>query len=160
MSNLRDILNKISSFDSETQILESVLKEYSLNDLLTFDDSFLNEDAANAKAFSTKNWDVDYSNAYKKGLKKHRNNPKVAKEVKELEQWIISHSKRPQTTEFPPKYNVHIIKKDPKFSGAYDAHIIGSQIIALFYIEDENDSLKLRWIYLGSHSSARGNLGS
>jgi len=158
--NLQQLLGKISSSDDETQLIESVLKEYNLNELLTFDDNFLGEDAANAKSFSTKNWDVDYSNAYKKGLKKHRNNPKVAKEVKELEQWIISHEKRPQTTEFPPKFNVHIIKKDPKFSGAYDAHIIGSQIIALFYIEDDKGSTKLRWIYIGSHSSAKGNLGS
>lgn len=158
--NLRQLIDKISSFDDEQKIIETLLKEYSLNELFTFDENFLIEDATNAKPFTTKNWDVDYSNAYKKGLKKHRNNPKVAKEVKELEQWIISHSVRPQTSEFPPKFNVHIIKKDPRFSGAYDAHIIGSQIITLFYIENDKDNLKLRWVYLGSHSGAKGNLGS
>jgi mRNA-degrading endonuclease YafQ of YafQ-DinJ toxin-antitoxin module len=156
--DIRTLINKINSFDEETSLVESVLKEYSINDLFTFDNSYLNEDLNNLKPYQTQNWDIDYSNAFKKGVKKYRNNPKVLKELKELENFIISHSEKPEKSTFPPQYNVHIIKTDPKFSGAYDAHILGSKIITLFYIETDSEKLKLRWIYLGTHEGAKSHL--
>jgi mRNA-degrading endonuclease YafQ of YafQ-DinJ toxin-antitoxin module len=158
MNDIRKLINAINSIDHESNLLEYILKEYNINDLFTFDTTYLGEDLNNLKPYETENWDIDYSNAFKKGVKKYRNNPKVLKELKELERWITSHSEKPEKSTFPPQYNVHIIKTDPKFSGAYDAHIIGSKIITLFFIETDSEKLKLRWIYLGTHEGANSHL--
>lgn len=156
-NEIRNIIERLETIDDEN-IIKIMTEEYSLNELLTFDDT-ISEDMEALERFQSGNWDVDYSNAFKKGMKKYRNIPKAKEELNVLENWIISHSNKPEKTKFPPKFNVHIINKDPLFSGAYDAHIIGSKIIALFYIETENDKLKLRWVYLGSHKGASPHMG-
>lgn len=157
-TEFRKLMELIESINQETDI-QSILEEYSLDELFTFD-NIIAEDMENLEPYQTGIWNVDYSNAFKKGMKKYRNNPKVKDELKVLEQWIIEHTKKPEKSSFPPKFNVHIINKDPTFSGAYDAHIIGSQIITLFYIEPLDDqNFKLRWVHLGSHKDASRHLG-
>jgi len=153
-TQIRNLIQIIESFDREVTTMKQIYKEYSIDDLCNYDYNTVSEDMENLEPYSTGIWDIRYSNAFRKGRKKHRNNPKVAKELAELENWIVAHNSKPEKNSFPPKFNVHIINKDPTFSGAYDAHIIGRQIITLFYIENENDRMKLSWVHVGTHSEA------
>lgn len=157
-NEIRKIIEQLESMNLDESIIKTVLDEYTLDELFTFD-NVITEDMENLQPFQTGIWNVDYSNAFKKGMKKQRNNPKVKEELQVLENWILSHNSKPEKSTFPPKFNVHIINTDPTFSGAYDAHIIGSRIIALFYIENEKENLKLRWVHIGSHKDASRHLG-
>ena len=152
--DLRDIINKISSFDDENIIIENVLKQYSINELFTFDSSMLSEDVS---TFQNDNWDVDYSNAFKKGMKKHGKNNRVSQAFKELENFIIQQPNKPQQNDYPHEFNVHIIKRDDKFVGAYSAHLMGKKIITLFYVENSEPKNKLRWVFIGTHQEANPN---
>lgn len=153
-NDIRSYLNFLKSY--EERLIETILKEYSFNDIFTFDDNIIYEDVKNIKPFENENWDIDYSVAFKKGMKKHKKNPRVLKELEELEKWIISNKKKPKIDSYPPKYNAHILKHEP-FSGAISTHIMGKKIIAIFYTENEEPKNKLRWIFIGTHQEANPN---
>lgn len=153
--DIRRIINILESLDSGNELIKRVVEEYSLDDLFTFED-VITEDMENLKPFKNESWDVDYSNAFKKGLKKHSKNPRVTEELKELEKFIVSNSRKVSQEDYPPQYNVHVIKRDPKFAGSYSAHVMGKKIITLFYVENGNPNT-LRWIFVGTHQEANPN---
>ena len=130
--------------------LSYILEEYSLKDLTTFS---LTESVENAVPFETEHWKVDYSNAYKKGLKKHKNNKKVMDALKGLENFIVSNPEKPRLDSFPPELNAHPIVNDKVFAGATSVHLLGSKIIALFRLEDAGKDGKkmLKFIHVGTH---------
>lgn len=153
--DIRRIINILESLDSGNELIKRVVEEYSLDDLFTFED-IISEDMEDLQPFKNEKWDVDYSNAFKKGLKKHSKNPRVTEELKELEKFIVSNSRKVSQEEYPPQYNVHVIKRDPKFAGSYSAHVMGKKIITLFYVENGNPNT-LRWIFVGTHQEANPN---
>lgn len=152
---IRNLINILENIELKTSLIKQITEEYSLDELFTFENS-ITEDMENLQPLKTEKWDVDYSNAFKKGVKKHINNPRVIEELKQLEQFIISQDKKPSHEIYPPQFNVHIIKRDPKFAGSYSAHLMGKKIITLFYVENGNPS-SLRWIFLGTHQEANPN---
>lgn len=154
-NDIRRIINILESLDSGNELIKRVVEEYSLDDLFTFED-IISEDMEDLQPFKNEKWDVDYSNAFKKGLKKHSKNPRVTEELKELEKFIVSNSRKVSQEEYPPQYNVHVIKRDPKFAGSYSAHVMGKKIITLFYVENGNPNT-LRWIFVGTHQEANPN---
>lgn len=125
-NDIRRIINILESLDSGNELIKRVVEEYSLDDLFTFED-IISEDMEDLQPFKNEKWDVDYSNAFKKGLKKHSKNPRVTEELKELEKFIVSNSRKVSQEEYPPQYNVHVIKRDPKFAGSYSAHVMGKK---------------------------------
>lgn len=153
--DIRRIINILESLDSGNELIKRVVEEYSLDDLFTFED-IISEDMEDLQPFKNEKWDVDYSNAFKKGLKKHSKNLRVTEELKELEKFIVSNSRKVSQEEYPPQYNVHVIKRDPKFAGSYSAHVMGKKIITLFYVENGNPNT-LRWIFVGTHQEANPN---
>lgn len=136
----------------EERLIENIIS-HNINDIFLFDDNIIIEDVKNIKPFENENWDIDYSVAFKKGMKKHKKNPRVLNELKELEDWIISQDNKPKVDSFPVKYNAHLLKHDP-FSGATSSHIMGKKIIAIFYTENAEPRNKLRWIFIGTHQEA------
>ena len=153
--DIRRIINILESLDSGNELIKRVVEEYSLDDLFTFED-IISEDMEDLQPFKNEKWYVDYSNAFKKGLKKHSKNLRVTEELKELEKFIVSNSRKVSQEEYPPQYNVHVIKRDPKFAGSYSAHVMGKKIITLFYVENGNPNT-LRWIFVGTHQEANPN---
>jgi mRNA-degrading endonuclease YafQ of YafQ-DinJ toxin-antitoxin module len=154
-SDIRNIINILESFDNETNLLNQIVKEYRVDELFTFED-VISEDMENLQPIKNEIWDVDYSNAFKKGLKKHSNNPRVTEELKQLESFILSNNRKAAIETYPPQFNVHVIKRDPKFAGSYSAHVMGKKIITLFYVENGKPNT-LRWIFVGTHQEANPN---
>lgn len=150
-NDIRKYLNFLKS--EEEKLLENILSEFDIKEVFTFDNDIISEDVKNIKPFETDNWDVDYSVAFKKGMKKHKKNPRVLSELKELEDWIIEQENKPKIDSLPAKYNAHLLKHEP-FSGATSTHIMGKKIIAIFYTENAEPKNKLRWIFVGTHQEA------
>lgn len=69
--DIRRIINILESLDSGNELIKRVVEEYSLDDLFTFED-IISEDMEDLQPFKNEKWDVDYSNAFKKGLKSIR----------------------------------------------------------------------------------------
>lgn len=152
---IRNLINILENIELKTTLIKQITEEYSLDDLFAFENT-ITEDMENLQPLKTEKWDADYSNAFKKGIKKHSNNPRVIEELKQLEQFIIAQDKKPSHDVYPPQFNVHIIKRDPKFAGSYSAHIMGKKIITLFYVENGKPNT-LRWIFVGTHQEANPN---
>jgi mRNA-degrading endonuclease YafQ of YafQ-DinJ toxin-antitoxin module len=133
-----------------------ILEEYSEKELFTFT---LVESAVDGNPLQTEHWRVEYSNAFKKGLKKHANNPKVTQALSRLEQFIITNPQHPAIETYPPDLNVHPIKRDNVFAGAFSAHLVGRKIITLFRVEREEKTGKsiLKFLHVGTHQEANPN---
>lgn len=133
-----------------------ILKEYSKKELFTFT---LVESAVDGNPLQTDHWRVEYSNAFKKGLKKHANNPKVTQALSRLEQFIITNPQHPAIETYPPDLNVHPIKRDNVFAGAFSAHLVGRKIITLFRVERDEKTGKsiLKFLHVGTHQEANPN---
>ncbi len=100
-------------------------------------------------------WQTRQSTNYKKGLRRYRNDSVVTKAIKEIVAFIESHDKIPQISTYPPQYNVHLIKRDKRFSaGTLWTHLKGQKIGMLFKIEHgpegETPGL-ISLIHLGTH---------
>ncbi|MCK4518266.1 hypothetical protein KAT92_05815 [Candidatus Babeliales bacterium] len=112
------------------------IQTYSHADLTTFT---LLEDAGN--------WRVVQSSAFKKGMKKHRNNKVVVAAFKEIMNFIKSHDGVPPVRSYPPHLNVHHIKRHATHAGSMWAHLQGQKIGLMFYV----DPNEVKLIHIGSH---------
>jgi hypothetical protein len=126
-------------------IMSEILNEiYSYKDLTTV---ILVEENVND------NWDFQFTTAYKKGYNKHSNDYRVMENLNKLINHIKSFDKIPPITSYPPEYNVHLIKKDKRFSGSLWGHLKGQKIGILFDISQDPKTKKLilKLIHLGTH---------
>lgn len=96
---IRNLINILENIELKTSLIKQITEEYSLDDLFTFED-IISEDMEDLQPFKNEKWDVDYSNAFKKGLKKHSKNPRVTEELKELEKFIVSNSRKVSQEEY------------------------------------------------------------
>lgn len=121
-----------------SELLDDVIEIYEDVELFTFD--FMEN--------SQNGWEFLASSAFKKGLKKHRNDKRVMKAFKELTDFVIQHNERPNIRDYPQEFNVHAIKHDPKFAGTLWSHLKG-QVIGLLFSVENDKTIKL--IHLGTH---------
>lgn len=83
---------------------------------------------------------VSQRSKYKKGLKKHKHDKKVADGIKNILKHLIYNK------DLPGEYNDHPLKNNMK--GYRIAHIKGQQVILLYKITDDGVDL----VGLGSHT--------
>lgn len=93
-------------------------------------------------------WEILTSSAFKKGWKKYSKDKRVASAFKEVVDFVLEHKDRPDIRSYPPQFNVHAIKTDPKFAGTLWCHLKGQAIGLLFSVEAGNI---LKLIHIGTH---------
>ena len=120
-------------------INEIILEEYSAADYETIE---LFE--------SAEHWRMTNTRAFKKGWKKYKNELRVVDSLNHLMGFIKKHKQIPAMKDYPPEYNVHILKRMKSgLQGTYWAHLKGQNIGLLFDIEHG----ELHLIHIGTHQT-------
>jgi len=97
---------------------------------------------------AAKDWNVLQSSAFKKGMKKYRNDKTVMKAYKEVIGFILDHDGAvPPVRSYPPHLNVHQIKRHATEAGSMWAHLKGQKIGLMFYVTPN----EVRAIHIGTH---------
>lgn len=102
------------------------------------------------------NWEIQNSNAFNRGWKKHKKNPKITAPFDELVNFIVGHTQVPQITEYPPKFKVHRLHANNRAHSPnmFQAHLSGTKIILQFEVipaDKQNQLNQLKLIHIGTH---------
>jgi hypothetical protein len=97
------------------------------------------------------NWTISQTSAYKKGLKKYKNNPKIMQALEKLLDFIQQHDGVPSLDSYPPEMNIHFLRFHPVFDRPLWGHLLGSKVGIVFTIEPGEIKLQC----LGTHPDCR-----
>lgn len=101
---------------------------------------------------AAEDWVISQSNAFKKGLKKYKNDKRVMDSFKDVMNIIKSHDAKPRLEDFPPEYNAHAINVARKdLQGTTSVHLKGQKIIMLFRMENAEPKNIIELIHMGTH---------
>jgi hypothetical protein len=81
------------------------------------------------------NWTVSQTNAYRKGLKKYKNNVKVISSLEKLLDFIQQHDGVPPLDSYPPEMNIHFLKVHPNYERPLWGHLQGRKIGIVFDVK-------------------------
>lgn len=125
---------------------------YSYQDLYTFENTRIFEQQDSGK------WQINYSNAFNRGWKKHKRNLKITAPYDELIKFIVSNPGIPKIEEYPPKFKAHRIHSNNRSftPNTIQAHLMGSKIILMFEVipanpDDPNSLNTLNLLHIGTH---------
>jgi hypothetical protein len=93
------------------------------------------------------NWIITQTNAYKKGLKKYKNNTKVMNSLKKLLDFIKQHDNVPPINTYPPEMNIHFLKIHPNYERPLWGHLQGTRIGLVFDVQPGEINL----LCIGTH---------
>ena len=103
-------------------------------------------------------WVVKESGAFKKAMKKYKNDKVIVGGLRELltftKNHIDEHGRKPLVTEYPPKFYVHPMTIWGRTVGrpnALSAHIKGQKIMAIFDVDTADNTIYL--LHLGTQQA-------
>lgn len=130
---------------------------YTHEDMFTFQPCFLFEAGdSDIDAKSNKNWEINQSNAFGRGWKKHKKNSKIVASFEELVNFIISHDTIPNEKSYPPHLKSHRIHANNRSHSPnlFQAHLSGTKIILQFEVipaPEQSSKNKLNLVHIGTH---------
>jgi hypothetical protein len=122
---------------------------YPLSDYTTFT---ITESAAD--------WNIDESNAFRKGYKKYKNNARVVKGIEEIKAFVTSHDRNPPIKEYPPEYRIHAVKFAGNERNVLWGHLEGKKVGVVFTVipaSTPKDKNTLRFLFVGTHQQLGWN---
>jgi mRNA-degrading endonuclease YafQ of YafQ-DinJ toxin-antitoxin module len=129
---------------------------YTYEELHTLSPCYIFEAENKDIAGGNSSWDINQSNAFNKGWKKHRKDSRIVAAFEELTSFILSHSTVPGDKAYPPQFKAHRIHANNRsFSpNTFQAHLKGSKIILMFEVipaKKDNKKHTLNLLHIGTH---------
>lgn len=93
------------------------------------------------------NWTISQTNAYKKGLKKYKNNVNVMNALQRLLDFIQQHDAVPSLDSYPSEMNIHFLKVHPNYNRPLWGHLQGRKIGIVFDVKPGEINL----LCIGTH---------
>jgi mRNA-degrading endonuclease YafQ of YafQ-DinJ toxin-antitoxin module len=95
-------------------------------------------------------WSVGETKAYRKGMNKYQNDKRVMTALRGLIQFVVSQSRQPRISDYPPELYVHAVGPDRRLpKGTLWCHLRGQKIGLAFQVNYEEKMLEL--LGLGTH---------